>query len=161
VSWRTSLTGAVAGGLAAAVWAIQQPFDKRLFGTEYDDVELLGKSVTRGAAWPVAGFAIHVANGAIFGALYAQAKLHMPGPAPLRGFTAAMVENFGLWSLGRLSDRWHPARNELEGLGGNRRALAAATWRHALFGIVLGSVEERLSAATIGRPGPSPAYPRP
>ena len=152
-----NLTGAVAGGIAAAAWALQQPFDKRLFGTDYDDVELLGKAVTRGRAWPVAGFAVHVANGALFGAIYAQVKPRMPGPAPLRGLTVATMENFGLWPLGRLSDRWHPARDELEPLGGNRRALAAATWRHAVFGILLGLLEERLSAATIDRPGPVPA----
>ena len=43
------------GQLAAAVWAAQQPLDKRVFGSRYDDVELLGKLVTRGPAWPAAG----------------------------------------------------------------------------------------------------------
>ena len=50
-----SLNGAIAGGLAAAVWAAQQPLDKRVFGVEYDDIELLGKAVTRGAEWPAVG----------------------------------------------------------------------------------------------------------
>ena len=56
-----------------------------------------------------------------------------------------MAENFGFWPLGRLIDRHHPARRELEPLQGNRRALAAATWRHALFGVVLGVLEQRLN----------------
>ena len=44
---RRTLNGGLAGALAAAVWAAQQPIDKRLFGSRYDDVELLGKLVTR------------------------------------------------------------------------------------------------------------------
>ena len=151
-----SSTGAVAGGIAAAAWALQQPIDKRVFGTAYDDVELLGMLATRGPAWPVAGFAIHVANGAVFGAAYVYVKPLLPGAAALRALTAAMVEHLGLWPLGRLSDRWHPARDRMEKLAGNRRAFAAATWRHALFGVLLGLLEERMSrggAVTIDRPG--------
>ena len=41
-----------AGAVGAAVWAAQQPLDKRVFGCDYDDVELLGKPVTRGANGP-------------------------------------------------------------------------------------------------------------
>ena len=53
-----SLRGALAGGVAAAVWAAQQPLDKRVFESDYDDVELLGKLVTRGERWPAAGIAL-------------------------------------------------------------------------------------------------------
>jgi hypothetical protein len=42
-------------------------------------------------------------------------------------------------------DRHHPARSELEQLTGNRRALAQATWRHLLFGAILGDLERRLN----------------
>ena len=49
---RRTLNGALAGAAAAAAWAAQQPLDKRVFGSRYDDVELLGKLVTRGPAWP-------------------------------------------------------------------------------------------------------------
>ena len=42
-----------------------------VFGVPYDDEELLGKAVTRGPAWPPVGVALHVANGALFGAVYA------------------------------------------------------------------------------------------
>ena len=51
-----------------------------------------------------------------------------------------------LWPLGRLSDRYHPARGELTRLTGNRRAFAQATWRHFLFGLVTGELERRLNA---------------
>jgi hypothetical protein len=43
-----------------------------------------------------------------------------------------------------VSDRLHPARAELPRLAGNGRALAQATWRHLLFGVVLGELERRL-----------------
>ena len=55
---RRSVNGALAGGVAAAVWAAQQPVDKRAFGSDYDDVELLGKLVTRDTGWHAAGLAI-------------------------------------------------------------------------------------------------------
>ena len=139
---------AAAGAGAAGVWAAQQPLDKRVFGCPYDDVELLGKLVTRGRGWPLAGAALHLANGAGFGAAYFFIRPYLPGPAWAHGLLAAQVENFGLWPLGRLSDRYHPARDALPRLGGNRRALAQATWRHGLFGIVLGAGEARLNRSS-------------
>jgi hypothetical protein len=144
--------GALAGAVAATAWALQQPLDKRLFGTRYDDVELLGKLVTRGRTWPAAGLAMHATNGAAFGAAYALLRPRLPGPPLAAALTVALVENFAFWPLGRLIDRHHPASRELEGLQGNRRALAAATWRHVLFGVLLGALEQRLSS----RPLPSP-----
>ncbi len=144
---RRSLNGALAGGAAALLWALQQPLDKRVGGSAYDDVELLGKLVTRGRAWPAAGLAVHLGNGAAFGAAYALARQHLVGPPAVRGLTAAMAENFGFWPLGRLIDRFHPARHELPRLGGNRRALAQATWRHAIFGLALGVAEVRLNGS--------------
>jgi hypothetical protein len=140
------MNGALAGAIAAGVWAAQQPLDKRLFDSDYDDVELLGKLVTRGDGWPAAGLALHLENGAIFGALYSQARPFIPGPAPLRAVLAAMAEHVGLWPLVRTTDRYHPARGDLVALAGNRRAFLQATWRHFLFGVVLGELERRLNA---------------
>jgi hypothetical protein len=40
----------------------------------------------------------------------------------------------------------HPARDELPGLSASWRAFAQATWRHVLFGVVLGELERRLNA---------------
>jgi hypothetical protein len=137
--------GALAGAVAAGAWAAQQPLDKRVFGSPYDDVELLGKAITRGPGWYPAGLALHVANGALFGAVYANVARLAPIPAWTRGPAAALLENFGMWPLGRLSDRLHPARDDLPALTGNHRALGQATWRHLLFGIVLGELERRLN----------------
>jgi hypothetical protein len=143
---RRSMNGAIAGAAGAAVWAAQQPLDKRLFDSEYDDVELLGKLVTREDHWPAVGLALHLQNGALFGAAYSQARAFIPGPPATRGVVAALVENFGLWPLSRWSDRLHPARKSLAPLAGNRRALAQATWRHLVFGVVMGEIERRLNA---------------
>ena len=146
------LRGALAGGISAGVWALQQPLDKRLLRSRYDDVELLGRALRPRADrsdWYPLGLALHVQNGALFGAAYAGAiaplLAHAGVPAAARGPLVAQVENFGLWPLGRVSDRFHPARGDLPRLTGNRRALAQATWRHLLFGVALGELERRLN----------------
>jgi hypothetical protein len=142
---RRTARGALAGAVAAGVWALQQPLDQRIFGVAYDDTELLGKLITRGPAWRPVGLALHLANGAAFGAAYAQVAPGMPLPVWARGPAAALTESFGTWPLAGLSDRLHPARDELPTLRGNRAALAQATWRHLLFGTVLGELERRLN----------------
>jgi hypothetical protein len=137
--------GALAGAAAAALWAVQQPLDKRLFDSAYDDVELLGRAATSGENWYAAGFGIHAANGALFGAVYANVAPSLPVPVWARGPAVSIAENIAAWPLGRLSDRWHPQRNKLPKLTGNRRAYAQATWRHFLFGVALGEIERRLN----------------
>lgn len=147
-----SVNGAIAGSLAAAIWVAQQPLDKRVFGVDYDDVELLGKAVTRGSEWPAIGLGMHIANGAAFGALYATLRPFLFGPPVVRALTMAMAENFGSWPLIRLAEEHHPAKRDMPKLSGNRRALAQATWRHALFGAVLGVLEQRLNARREAEP---------
>jgi hypothetical protein len=142
---RRSMNGALAGAVGAAVWAAQQPLDKRILGSDYDDVELLGKLVTRDAAWPVAGLVLHMQSGALFGAAYAHARPFLPGPGMARGAMAALAEHMVLWPLTRVTDRLHPARDDLPGLWANRRAFAQAAWRHLLFGAVMGELERRLN----------------
>jgi hypothetical protein len=142
-----TLRGALAGAVAAGVWAAQQPLDKRVFGVAYDDTELLGKLVTRRTIPARAiGTALHLANGALFGAVYANVAPRLPLPSWARGPVAALTENVATWPLATVSDRLHPARDELPRLAGNRAAFAQATWRHLLFGVVLGELERRLSS---------------
>jgi hypothetical protein len=62
------------------------------------------------------------------------------------------VEGFATWPLAGISDRHHPASKELVKLKGNGRALAQATWRHALFGVALGVIEHRLNAQREAEP---------
>ena len=150
-----TLRGAVCGAVASAVWALQQPLDKLVFASRSDDVELLGRIFDTGDGWYPAGLVLHVQNGAIFGAAYANLAPLLPLPPVARGPAVALLENALAWPLGRVSDRFHPARKRLPTLTGNRRALAQATWRHLLFGVVLGELERRLNAEP--EPAP-PAY---
>jgi hypothetical protein len=141
-----AIRGALAGGVAAGVWAVQQPLDKAVFGVDYDDTELLGKTITRGAAWPVVGIAMHLGNGALIGAAYAGVAGRLPLPSWSRGPVVALAEHLATWPLTIAVDRVHPARDELPGLSASWRAFAQATWRHLLFGVVLGELERRLNA---------------
>jgi hypothetical protein len=145
-----TLRGALAGAAAAAAWSAQQPLDRRIFGVPYDDTELLGKLLTRGPAWPLAGAVLHLSNGALFGALYANVAPRMPMPAWARGPAAGLAEHLLTWPGTRVTDRLHPARDELPTLWGDKSAFAQATWRHVLFGTVLGELERRLN--TPGEP---------
>jgi hypothetical protein len=141
-----TIRGALAGALAAGVWAAQMPLDKRLLGTDFDDVELLGKAISRRRAWPLAGTLAHLCNGALFGAAYANLAPRTPLPSWARGPAAGLAENFATWPLTALAERLHPAREELPAAFASPRALAASTWRHLLFGALLGELERRLNA---------------
>src|SRR5256885_2426661 len=92
---------------------LEQPLDQRLFDFKYDDVEILGKLVTRGDDWQPIGFALHVQNGAILGAAYARLKPSLPGPAVLRGLLAGPIQDLSTWPMGAPGDRYHPAPKEL------------------------------------------------
>jgi hypothetical protein len=140
-----TLRGALAGAVAAGVWAAQQPLDKRVFGSDYDDVEVLGKLVTDGPAWAPVGAALHLANGAALGAAYANLAPRLPLPSWARGPAAALAEHASTWPLAALVDSLHPARSDIPRLISSPRAFAQATWRHLLFGIVLGELERRLN----------------
>jgi hypothetical protein len=137
--------GALAGAVAAGVWAAQSPLDQRVFRMPYLDQELLGKAVTRGRAWHPVGVALHVVNGAVFGAAYANVAPSLPLPPWARGPAAGLAEHLATWPLAAVVDEHHPARAELVPLARNRRAFAQATWRHVLFGVVLGELERRLN----------------
>jgi hypothetical protein len=88
---------------------------------------------------------LHVQNGAMLGAVYARLKPSMPGPAVVRGLMTGLVEHVATWPLTAVFDRYHPARDELPKLAGSYRTFAQATIRHAVFGVVLGLVEDALN----------------
>jgi hypothetical protein len=131
---------ALAGAAAATAWGLLEPLDRLLFRCDYSDVTLLGKTVTRGTGWRAAGFAIHAANGAVFGLAYGAVRRRLPiGPRKL-AVTMALAEHVALYPLSYLVDRYHPARGEVgvPPLLTNGRAFAQATARHLLFGLMLG-----------------------
>jgi hypothetical protein len=149
----------VCGAVAAGVWALAQPLDKALFDSAYDDVEFLGKALTRGRGWYPAGLALHLFNGALFGALYANVAPWLPMPSFTRGPAVSLLEHCAGWPLTSLGDRVHPASDELVALNGNRRAFAQGAVRHLLFGAVLGELERRVNPpADRFVPPPPPDY---
>ncbi|MEI6446984.1 MAG: hypothetical protein WCO96_03765 [Actinomycetes bacterium] len=140
-----TLNGAAAGAAAAFVWAASEPLDKPIFNCRYSDVELLGKGVTRGPLWRPIGLLAHLFNGALFGAVYANLAPKLPGPGLAKGIAAGMTEHLLSWPAVAITDRFHPARDELVTMKGNANAFRQATWRHLLFGAALGVVEAKLN----------------
>jgi hypothetical protein len=138
--------GALAGAIGAIVWAAQQPLDKRVFGVDYDDCEVLGSAVTSGRAAKPLGWGIHAVNGALFGAAYANLAPRAPLPSWSRGPAFALAECFVTWPATAALPRVHPEGGRLPKLWGSGAALAQATWRHLLFGVVMGELERRLNA---------------
>jgi hypothetical protein len=128
-----TLRGALAGSAAAAVWYVQMPLDKRVFRSDFDDTEALAE-LTRASA--AAGTLLHLQNGALFGALYANLAPRLPVPPVLRGPLAALAEHVTTWPAMALIS---PA------LARDGRAFLQSAWRHALFGLVLGELERRLN----------------
>ena len=125
--------------MAAVVWAAQEPLDQRVLGCDYSDVAVLGKAVTRGPRWRSTGLAIHAVNGAGFGLAFHEARARLPIGSRKLALGMALAEHVALYPLCFFVDRYHPARGEpgVPPLLTNRRAFAQATWRHALFGVVL------------------------
>jgi hypothetical protein len=137
---------AAAGAVAAAVWGLLEPLDQRVLRCDYSDVAVLGKACTRGPAWRPLGLALHVANGAAFGLAFAEARTRSGLPARRLALGLALAEHLALYPLSWFVDRYHPARGE-EGvppLFSNPRAFAQATWRHTVFGAVLGRLAGRV-----------------
>ncbi len=108
---------AAAGAVAAFVWGLQEPLDRRVFGCDYSDVLFLGRGHRS------LGFAVHMANGALFGMRRVDVDQRRLALA------LALGEHVALWPFISLVDR---------DLVTNPRAFAQATYRHALFGFILG-----------------------
>jgi hypothetical protein len=132
------LRGAVAGAAAAAIWTAYDPILKRVFGTPYSDAEVLSAYVTRGRLQPLVSVAVHSANGAVFGWLFAR----LGGRGVRDGVRVALAENTALWPVMPLVDRTHPDVREgtWPKLATNPRVFAQATAAHALFGALLGKL---------------------
>jgi hypothetical protein len=132
------MNAAKAGAIAALVWAAVEPLDQRVLRHDYSDVAVLGKAVTRSRAWPLAGLAMHAANGALFGVAYAQTRRRGTSAVAL-----ALAEHTVLFPLGAIVDHRHPARGT-KGLAPmwSKRAFAQATFRHLLFGALLGHLAD-------------------
>lgn len=114
---------ASAGALAAVVWGVQEPLDQRVFACDYSDVGFLGRG--RGSV----GLLLHATNGAVFGLAFDAVRRRVDIDPRRLALALALTEHFVLWPLVRFVD----AR-----LVTSPRAFAQATYRHALFGVILG-----------------------
>jgi hypothetical protein len=129
----------VPGIAAAAVWAAAEPLVGRALGVPwYSDARLVGRTLTSGPHWRPLGIAIHLANGALFGAVFAR----LGGRGWKQGVLAAEVESALLWPGMAVIDRIHHDRRsgEWPPLFGSRRVFAYEVMVHAAFGAVLGAL---------------------
>ena len=110
------MRGALAGAVAATVWGLQEPLDRRVFRCDYSDVELLG-------------FGVHAANGALFGVAFDAVRRRVDVEPRRLALCLALAEHVALWPLMAIIDRE---------LVRSPRAFAQSTYRHVLFGVVLG-----------------------
>jgi hypothetical protein len=128
---------------AAAAWTVAEPLASRLLRPPpgYSDVRLLGAMVTQGRAWRPAGVALHLGNGAVFGAVFER----LGGRGVGQGVLAAQAENLALWPGMALMDRLHPDRKSgvWPPLLANRKVLAYEASVHGVFGAVLGLLLRR------------------
>lgn len=109
--------------MAATVWGLQERFDRRVFGCDFSDVELLGRGRRS------VGYIVHAANGALFGVTFDVMRQRVAVDERRLALGLALAEHVALWPLMAFVDRT---------LVRSPRAFALETWRHALFGVVLG-----------------------
>jgi hypothetical protein len=109
--------GALAGAVAATVWGLQEPLDRRLFRCDHSDVRLVG------------GLGVHALNGALFGLVFDAIRRRTSIEERRLALMLALAEHTVLWPLLGFFDRE---------LVRSPRAFAQGTYRHAVFGLVLG-----------------------
>jgi hypothetical protein len=112
-----------AGAVAALVWGLQEPLDRRVFGCDYSDIALLGRGNR------ALGFVVHAVNGAAFGLVFDVVRERVDIDKQRLALALALAESTLSWPFLGLVDR---------DLVRSPRAFAQATYRHALFGAVLG-----------------------
>jgi hypothetical protein len=130
---------AAAGAIAATAWGLLEPVDRAILRYPYSDVALLGKALTR-RRWRPVGFALHALNGAAFGLAFEELRRRTGIEKRRLAMGMAQVENLAFFPLTPLTDRYHPARGEplVPPLSRSPRAFIQATWRHTIFGWLLG-----------------------
>jgi hypothetical protein len=128
--------GLACGAAAAAVWAASEPALRRVTGTDYSDVRLVGDPLSKGSRLP--GLVVHCLNGGIFGAAFT--ALGLSGVR--QGILAAELESAGLWPLTVLVDRYHPTvrSGEWAPVSRDPRAFCHSMLGHLVFGATLGAL---------------------
>jgi hypothetical protein len=114
---------AAAGAVAATVWGLLEPLDQGVFRCDYSDIELVGFGSRR------LGFAVHAANGALFGLAFDEVRRRTSIDPRRLAVALALGEHAALWPVLLLIDRK---------VATSPRAFVQGTFRHALFGLILG-----------------------
>jgi hypothetical protein len=110
------MRAALAGAVAATVWGLQEPLDRRLFRCDYSDVRLVG------------GLPVHALNGALFGLAFDAVRRRTNVDQTRLAVTLAVAEHMALWPvLGLFEPK----------VVKSPRAFAQGVYRHVLFGYVL------------------------
>jgi hypothetical protein len=106
----------LAGAIAATVWGLQEPLDRRLFRCDYSDVRLVG------------GLPVHALNGALFGLAFDVVRRRTNADPTRLAVGLAVAEHTVLWPLlGLLAPE----------VAKSPRAFAQGVYRHVLFGYLL------------------------
>src|SRR3954464_9306426 len=103
------MRAALAGAVAATVWGLQEPLDRRLFRCDYSDVRLVG------------GLPVHALNGALFGIAFDLVRERTGIDKQRLAVGLALAEHTVLWPLLGLLDRE---------LAASPRAFAQGLYRH-------------------------------
>jgi hypothetical protein len=111
------MRAALAGAIAATVWGLQEPLDRRVFRCDYSDVRLVG------------GLHVHAVNGALFGLAFGAVRRRTHVDQRRLAIALAVAEHTVLWPLLGLVE---------PEVVKSPRAFAQGVYRHALFGYVLG-----------------------
>ena len=145
-TWRRISAGILAGLAGGAAFAAVMKLDMALSGRRVDDFQLLaGFGPTRNR-WRLVGPIIHAVNSVSLGGLYAVVADLIPGSGWRKGLTFALAENTLLWPIIIILDRVHPAIRSGELPVYNRPwPFLVENLRHAAFGVVLGTVHERMT----------------
>jgi hypothetical protein len=140
---RRDLHAAAAGVVAAAAWIAAEPAIRRLAGGPHRELRLISGLVSPNRGGDRLGLAVHLANGAAFGAAFSR----LGGYGIPRAVLAAQAENAILWPGMAVADRVHPdvRSGAWPRLLSDRGAIAQEVGGHLVFGVVLGALLRRPS----------------
>ncbi|CAN5506569.1 hypothetical protein BH23CHL4_BH23CHL4_13750 [soil metagenome] len=144
---QVDVPAALLAGFAAGVVFVGTMFvEIRLSGKQLNDLVLLGRPITGNPETAaVAGLPIHLLNSAGLALVYAvYVRERLPGPPAVRGTLFALIENALLYPFTSFEGN-HPAIRD--GQVDRYWSLSSHLWtvpRHVAFGLVLGSLYERI-----------------
>src|ERR1051325_7948853 len=110
------MRAALAGAIAATVWGLQEPLDRRVFRCDYSDVGLVG------------GLPVHALNGALFGVAFDFVRRRTDVDKTRLAIGLAAAEHTALWPLLGFFE---------PDVVKSPRAFAQGLYRHVLYGYVL------------------------